>query len=114
MIKVNQTIAAVAGVMGANQHSVTKSTTSIVLEAALFDPVIVRKASKQCGVRTESSARFEKGVDVESLDIATNRVIELIGDDDSIMLTTPIQAGSNAPKAHEIHYKLDQINEFLL
>ncbi|WP_339228335.1 phenylalanine--tRNA ligase subunit beta [Oceanobacillus sp. FSL K6-2867] len=54
---------ALAGVMGGLDSEVTSETTNVLLEAAYFDAITVRKTVKQTGLRSESSTRFEKGVD---------------------------------------------------
>lgn len=61
---------AIAGVMGGANSSVTESTKRILLEAAVFDPISIRNTSKALGLRTESSQRFEKGVDPSGLERA--------------------------------------------
>jgi phenylalanyl-tRNA synthetase beta chain len=53
---------ALAGVMGGRETEVTNSTTDIILEAAIFDPVSIRKTSRQLGLISEASKRFEKGL----------------------------------------------------
>jgi phenylalanyl-tRNA synthetase beta chain len=55
---------AVAGVMGGGLSEVSGATTTIVLESAYFDPRSVRRTSKKLGLKTEASARFERGADV--------------------------------------------------
>lgn len=55
---------AIAGVMGGQETEVTKNTQNILLEAAVFDPASVRATSFRLGLRSESSLRFERGVDV--------------------------------------------------
>lgn len=52
-----------AGVMGGADTEVTSATNRILLEAAWFDPVSIRRTSRGLGLRTEASARFEKGID---------------------------------------------------
>ena len=69
---------ALAGVMGGEFSSVASDTTDIVLEAAIFDPITVRKASKEQNLRTDSSFRFEKGLDKNNCIPALNRACELI------------------------------------
>lgn len=69
---------ALAGVMGGEFSSVADDTTDIVLEAAIFDPIAVRKASKEHNLRTDSSFRFEKGLDKNNCIPALNRACELI------------------------------------
>ena len=51
---------AIAGVIGGLETSVTTTTSSIYLEGAVFNPVTIRKSSREIGVRTESSGRYEK------------------------------------------------------
>ncbi len=71
---------AVAGVIGGLESGVTTSTKDILLEAAYFVPQRVRSSSRSLGVRTESSYRFERNVDIESLDLAQDIAIRLILD----------------------------------
>ncbi len=54
---------AIAGVIGGKNDSINDSTNTIVLEAAAFDAVAVRRASMNLGIRTDASARFEKALD---------------------------------------------------
>ncbi len=58
-----QKAVAVAGVMGGANTEVDETTTNVLIESAYFTGVTVRKASKDLGLRSESSARFEKGID---------------------------------------------------
>lgn len=69
---------AVAGVMGGANSEVQDDTTDILLEAAHFNPSAVRKGSKCLGLRSESSARFERGVDYEMITMALDRAASLI------------------------------------
>jgi phenylalanyl-tRNA synthetase beta chain len=55
---------AIAGVMGGAASEVSASTTAIVLESAYFKPSSVRRTSKRLGLKTEASARFERGADI--------------------------------------------------
>ncbi len=69
---------ALAGVMGGATTEVSEGTTDILLESAYFDPVTVRKTSKSTGLRSESSYRFERGVDPNGIINALDRASELI------------------------------------
>ena len=69
---------ALAGVMGGFYSSVTNSTTSIFIESAYFNPITIRKSSKQSQILTDASKRFERGVDPEACLDSFNRVVELI------------------------------------
>ncbi len=71
---------AVAGVMGGLQSEVTGNTKNILLESANFDAVSVRRTSKTLGLVTESSYRFERGVDPGITALAARRAAELMRD----------------------------------
>ncbi|WP_129595995.1 phenylalanine--tRNA ligase subunit beta [Anaerophilus nitritogenes] len=78
MIYDGEKAVAVAGVMGGLNSEVTKNTKTILLESANFNGDSIRTTSKKLGLRTEASARFEKGVDPNLALIAANRVCQLI------------------------------------
>lgn len=61
---------ALAGVMGGLDSEITEKTTTIALEAALFDPVFIRKTVKKFNLRSESSIRFEKGINKQTVSLA--------------------------------------------
>lgn len=69
---------ALAGIMGGATTEVSDSTTDVLLESAYFDPTTVRKTSKSTGLRSESSYRFERGVDPNGIITALDRASELI------------------------------------
>lgn len=69
---------AVAGVMGGANSEVTDKTTTVVLEAAYFDGLSVRRTSKDLGLRSDSSVRFEKGVDPNRVLEAQERAAQLL------------------------------------
>ncbi len=59
-------VVAIAGIMGGEDSEVTEETTSVLLEAANFDPVTIMHSSERLRVRSEASNRWEKGVDPEA------------------------------------------------
>jgi len=69
---------AVAGIMGGASSEVQDDTTTILLEAAYFDSQLVRIGSKQLGLRSEASSRFEKGIDRNRVFEAGMRALQLI------------------------------------
>ncbi|HEX4775889.1 MAG TPA: phenylalanine--tRNA ligase subunit beta, partial [Acidimicrobiia bacterium] len=71
---------AIAGIMGGGSSEVTDTTREVLLESAYFDPVGIGRTSKRLGLRTESSARFERGVDPNGVLRAADRAIELLVD----------------------------------
>jgi phenylalanyl-tRNA synthetase beta chain len=68
----------IAGVMGGAESEIGFASRNLLLEAAWFDPVSVRRASKALGLRTEASYRFERGADPEIAERASRRAAELI------------------------------------
>ncbi|MBM7555016.1 phenylalanine--tRNA ligase subunit beta [Thalassobacillus pellis] len=69
---------AIAGVMGGADSEVDDNTQTILLEAALFNPAAVRTSSKDHGLRSEASTRFEKGVDPNRVRRAGEKACELL------------------------------------
>lgn len=69
---------AVAGVIGGQQSGVTSATREIILEAANFEAVSVRKTAAKLGLRTEASVRFEKSLDPNLAEVALRRFWALI------------------------------------
>ena len=72
--------AAAAGIMGGESSEVTERTRRVLLEAAWFDPVTVRRGARILGLRTESSQRFERGADIEAVPRVLDRAAELIAE----------------------------------
>lgn len=69
---------ALAGVMGGGNTEVSENTKNILLESAYFDPVRVRRTSKRTNLKSESSYRFERGVDPNGVVKALDRASEFI------------------------------------
>jgi len=78
LITANNQPVALAGVMGGEATEVDDNTTNIVLEAALFDPVAIRRSSRSQSLRSEASTRYERGVNQVELDSALSRAIALL------------------------------------
>jgi len=71
---------ALAGVMGGENSEIADTTTNILLESAWFLPSAIRKTSKRLGLHTESSHRFERGVDIGGVTRALDRAAALIAE----------------------------------
>ena len=69
---------ALGGVMGGKNTEVSEETKNIILESAYFNPTSVRRTSAVHGLRSDSSARFEKGIDPNMQKAALARAVELI------------------------------------
>jgi phenylalanyl-tRNA synthetase beta chain len=68
----------VAGVMGSAESEVSVTTTDLVLECAYFQPTRIRRTRRALGISSESSYRYERGIDLLGLPDALRRAIELI------------------------------------
>lgn len=105
---------AIAGVMGGANSSVSESTTTIVLEVAHFDPLTVRASAKKADLRSESSQRFEKGVDPSTVDLfanlATALIIEVTGGSVS---TSPIDQKKETLGNRQILCRSQRVNRVL-
>ncbi len=69
----------IAGVMGGANTEISDTTTDVVVEMAWFDRMPVAKTARRLGLRSEASARFERGCDPEVIELAHARFIELLG-----------------------------------
>ncbi len=69
---------ALAGVMGGAESEVSDATTNVLLEAAIFDSVAIRKSARAQGLRSEASTRYERGVNLAELEMANQRALNLL------------------------------------
>lgn len=69
---------AIAGVMGGRETEIGPDTVDVLLESAQFDPVSVRRTARRLGLSSESSYRFERGVDYDGVEWASRRAVQLI------------------------------------
>lgn len=69
---------ALGGIMGGEHSGVTETTTEVLLESALFEPSAIRRTSRRLGLSSDSSYRFERGVDPQGVLAASARATELI------------------------------------
>jgi phenylalanyl-tRNA synthetase beta chain len=106
-------ILALAGVMGSIESGIKKETKKILLEAACFDPKLVRISSKNSAIRSDSSLRFEKGIDPAILPSILAEAATLIAHlcKGNILGSTLIRSSEFAHK--KIKYRLSKINQIL-
>jgi phenylalanyl-tRNA synthetase beta chain len=106
---------ALAGIMGAEGSGVSDSTTSIFLESAFFMPEVIAGKARSYGLHTDSSHRFERGVDpqlqVRAIERATELVLSICDGiaGPVIECTTDAHPGERAP----IHLRQDRIRRLL-
>ncbi len=104
---------AVAGVMGGLDTEVTESTVNVLLESAYFNPSSVRRTAKQLNLSTESSYRFERGVDREAVTLAMDRAAQLITE---IAGGTITEVTDNYPEPYaqnQIQISFEKINSII-
>ncbi|MGH8995047.1 MAG: phenylalanine--tRNA ligase subunit beta [Acidimicrobiales bacterium] len=68
----------IGGIFGGSSSEISAATTRVLLEAAYFDPMTIARTSKRLKLRTEASARFERGTDPLGIDRSTDRFWELV------------------------------------
>lgn len=78
MITNGKTGVAAAGVMGGLDSEVEETTTTVLLESAYFDPSVIRKSRNKLGLSSESSYRFERGIDPNGVIAASDRAAQLM------------------------------------
>lgn len=71
---------AIAGIMGGANSEISESTKDVIIESAYFNPKSIRRTSKKLGLSSESSYRFERGVDFNNTLLAANRAAQLIAE----------------------------------
>ncbi|HBN81423.1 MAG TPA: phenylalanine--tRNA ligase subunit beta [Ruminococcaceae bacterium] len=105
---------AIAGVMGGEHSGITDRTTDIVFESACFDPVSIRLTARSQGMRTDASARYEKGLDPNNCLPALERACELVELLDAGDVTDGILSDGQAdPTPRRIPLEAGWINRFL-
>jgi phenylalanyl-tRNA synthetase beta chain len=116
MIMANDRPVAMAGVMGGAETGVEDNTTALLLEVACFPAASTRKSSKSVGIRTEASARFERGVDWTHCDVAMSRAVQLLkryaGVDVSVSAVVQSSADTPITKA-AIPLRLEKLEQIL-
>jgi phenylalanyl-tRNA synthetase beta chain len=105
---------ALAGIMGGLNSEITPDSTTVLVESAYFDPLMIRRSSKRLSLSTEASYRFERGIDIEGVDRALRR---------SLMLLAQLAGGTIAKgiidcypepwSAPKITLRVDRTNEIL-
>ncbi len=104
---------AIAGVMGGKDTEVTESTKNILLEAAVFNPIVIRRSRQKVGLQSESAYRFERGVDPEAVEKASRRAAALIQELGSGNCVVAESAGSYVTKHRGINLGVDSTGKIL-
>jgi phenylalanyl-tRNA synthetase beta chain len=106
--------AALAGIMGGQHSEVTAQTTTILLEAARFEPLVVRKAARALAMKSDSSYRFERGIDRTLPRRASLRAAKLMGEFAGGEISGKmVEAGDTAPAPKTLSLRLGKLKQVL-
>lgn len=101
------------GVFGGLNSEIDDNTTSIALEAAYFTPATNRKSARSVGYRSEASARFERGIDIEAVKPALLRAIQLLVELADAEVEGIVEDGKNELDPIEITLRYPQVTKIL-
>jgi len=104
---------AIAGVMGGEYSGINDNTANLFLEAAKFARGDVRTTSRKLGLRSDSSARYEKGVDWFNLEFGRARALHLLEKYAGKITKNNVYAGNKAPATKKIVTSEEKINSLL-
>lgn len=114
VITADGTPIAMAGVMGGMATEVSDQTQNIVIEAAIFDPIKIRKTARYHNLHSEAAMRFERGIDYSSLDDALNEAASLVADFGQGKVMSGVVVGNDTKLNPEsITIALARINKIL-
>lgn len=101
------------GVFGGANSEIDDNTTSLALEAAYFTPVSNRKSARSAGYRSEASARFERGIDIEAVKPALMRAMQLLVEHTDAEVIGMVEDGENKLEPLEITLRYPQVKRIL-
>jgi phenylalanyl-tRNA synthetase beta chain len=102
------------GIMGGQNSEVDENTKRILLFIQIYDPTRIRKTSQAVGLRSEASARFEKGIDPEGIMPAMNRAIEMLKENAGAKVASKmIDIQNEAFKPHEVELEIPEVEKLL-
>ena len=103
----------IAGVMGGASTEISAGTTTVLLEAAWWNPPDIARTSRRLGLRSEASARFEAGVDPEIARLALERFAELAAVGGVTLAPDLVQARGDLPPSHPVRVRTGRVNAIL-
>jgi phenylalanyl-tRNA synthetase beta chain len=104
----------IGGIMGGAATEIGDATTTVLLEAANFDPLAIARTSKRLALRTEASVRFERGVDPEGVERSVARFCQLAADVAGARLEGPMVDVSVArPPRPRVRVRTARVNALL-
>jgi phenylalanyl-tRNA synthetase beta chain len=104
---------ALAGIMGGKDTEVTAATKNILLEAAIFNPIIIRRGRQKLGVQSDSSYRFERGIDSQIVEKASSQAVGLIQELTGGVCVLAKSSGQPKIKRKSINLEVARVNKIL-
>ena len=104
----------IAGVMGGAACEIDPATTDVLLEMAWFEPIAISRTTRRLGLRTEASARFEKGCDPEVIDLATARFAALANEIcGAVLAPSSVDQRGELPDRTPVRVRTGRVNRLL-
>ncbi len=103
----------IAGVMGGASTEISETTTTVLLECAWWQPMAIARSSKFMGLRSEASARFERGVDPEIVDLAARRLAELLAPSGARLVQGSVSVDGDLPITPAVRVRTTRVNQLL-
>ena len=110
---ISDTPIAIAGVMGGASTEISSATSAVLLECAWWQPMAVARSSKFLGLRSEASARFERGTDPEIVDLAARRFAEILAPSGARLVTGAVTAEGDLPARAPVTVRVDRVDALL-
>jgi phenylalanyl-tRNA synthetase beta chain len=109
-----KTPSAVAGVMGGADSEIAAGTEHVLLESALFDSASTKWTSTKLGLSSESSRRFERGVDPDLADLASRRAVSLLAQyGQAVVAKGVVDVDARGFKPAEVALRFQRVNEVI-
>ncbi|HSA06725.1 MAG TPA: phenylalanine--tRNA ligase subunit beta [Candidatus Gastranaerophilales bacterium] len=113
LISTRDNAVGLAGLMGGFNSEIDENTKDIALESAYFIPLTTRKSARSVGLRTEASARFERGVDIQAVKSALSRAMSLIEELAEAKIEGIVETGEDKFPDIDITLRFAQIKRIL-
>ncbi len=107
------TAVGIAGVMGGASTEISETTDSVLLECAFWTPMAIAVSSKFLGLRSEASARFERGTDPEVVDLAARRLAELLAPSGARLVEGHVTVDGDLPDRSPVTVRTERVNRLL-
>ncbi|MGZ4717874.1 MAG: phenylalanine--tRNA ligase subunit beta [Acidimicrobiales bacterium] len=103
----------IAGVMGGASTEISDTTASVLLEMAWWHPMTIARSSKRLNLRSEASARFERGCDPDIVELAALRFAELLAPDGVTLATGAVDVDGDRPARVTVPVRTARVNAVL-